>query len=68
MTDDIDFIVRDEGSLVMFYPRSLTAQDWWADSVEDGQSIGRYFAVERRMAQAIFIGIEEAGFKVGVEE
>jgi hypothetical protein len=65
---ETDFIIRDEGSLVMFYPRSQRAQDWWADCVEDGERLGRYWAVERKMAHAIYIGIQEAQFRTGVEE
>lgn len=63
-----DFIVRDEGTIVLFYPRSEAAQNWWADSVEESQMVGRYHAVDHRMAQAIAIGIMHAEFSVGTED
>lgn len=68
MSAQPDFIIRDEGTIVMFCPRSQEAIDWWQESVEEANTLGRYYAVDHRMAQAICIGIMEADFSVGMED
>jgi hypothetical protein len=65
-TPQLDFSIRDEGTLVMFEPISRRAQDWWDDSVEspNWSKLGNSYAVDRRMAQAICIGLMEAQFEI----
>ena len=63
-----DFIIDDQGTIVLFEPVSQRAKDWWDDSVEqhDWNKLGNSFAVERRMANAIYIGLVEAQFQLEV--
>lgn len=65
---EVDVTIRDEGSLVMFQPRTERALDWWDDNVQRGPQMGRWRAVQSHVADAILIGLQDAGFCVGVEE
>jgi hypothetical protein len=68
VTPDIE--IDDQGSIVLFKPVSSAASQWWDRSVEceDWQRIGDHdypsYAVDRRMAHAIYIGLVEAGFDI----
>jgi hypothetical protein len=69
VTPDIE--IDDQGSIVLFKPVSSAASQWWDRSVEceDWQRIGEpsggySYAVDRRMAHAIYIGLVEAGFDI----
>jgi hypothetical protein len=55
----------DEGTIWLFYPRSKAAQAWWAENVQEAQTLGRNFVVEHRYAPPILEGIKEAGLTVG---
>jgi len=60
-----DVIVQDHGTIVLFYPRSRAAQDWWAEHVDpDCPFLGRNFCVEHRQAQAIVDGLERDGLSI----
>lgn len=59
-----DVIVQDHGTIVLFYPRSERAQEWWSENVEDGPSLGRNHAVEHRLAQRIVDGLVADGLEI----
>lgn len=66
MPKDADFTISNQGSIVMFYPRSQDAHDWVDDNVglEDWQWLGGGFACEHRMAGDLIEGIRDAGFVI----
>lgn len=61
-----DMLVRDEGSVVMFTPRSVEGQAWVDDNLglESWQWLGKSFAVEWRYAPDIVAGMQGDGLEV----
>lgn len=62
---DADFTVTDHGSVILFAPLTEAAHTWWSDHVDEGQSFGGAYAVERRYASDIATGIGDAGLTIG---
>ena len=60
----IDFIIRNEGTIVMFEPVSADAQDWVVENVrlDDWQWLGPAFGVDHRYAAALIEAIQAADF------
>lgn len=64
-----DFVIDDQGSIVLFTPLTERAKLWWQESVEQPSwnKLGEAYAVERRMAHAIYIGLVEAQYELEVK-
>lgn len=61
---NIDWHIRDEGSIVLFEPLSDTAHEWLEDTIntEPWQYFGNALAVDHRMAQDLYdLIVEEFG-------
>jgi len=55
-----DFIIKDHGSLVGFYPTNAIGRTWWKDRVDqDCAKLGCFYMVERRYSRDIITGIEK---------
>ncbi len=63
----IDFLIEDQGSIVLFQPMSDAAKEWFSENVqsEGWQWMGPRLAVDHRPAQHLLEGIEAEGFTVG---
>lgn len=59
-----DFAMADHGSIVTFHPLTVAAQQWWAENVNAGPSIGNAYAVEPRYVLPLVDGIEAEGFTI----
>lgn len=60
-----DFIINDQGSIVLFLPNSPEAREWIAENIpDDAMWFGRSLAVEHRFADDIIAGIEGDGLAV----
>ena len=54
-----DFIIKDHGSLVGFYPANDTGRKWWKEKVnQDCAKLGCFYMVDRRYSRDIISGIE----------
>ena len=55
-----DFIIKDHGSLVGFYPANDTGRKWWKDKVDqDCVKLGHFYMVDRLYSRDIITGIEK---------
>ena len=55
-----DFIIKDHGSLVGFYPTNALGRIWWKVKVnQDCVKQGRFYMVDRRYSRDIISGIEK---------
>jgi hypothetical protein len=68
---EVDFTVRDEGTIVLLYPQNDAARSWIDEHLygDDGDAptwFGGAVAIDHRMAQAILEGVENdrAGHQV----
>jgi hypothetical protein len=59
-----DFLVVDEGTIILFEPMTDEAAAWWSENCETGMSMGAAYAVDHRCAQAILEGLDSAGFTI----
>lgn len=60
-----DFMVKDEGTIWLFYPLSERADQWVQDNVQDdAQFFGTALVVEHRYAPGLILGIEADGLEV----
>ena len=59
-----DFRLADHGGIITFHPMTVEAQQWWAENVNAGPSIGNAYAVEPRYVLPIVDGIEAEGFTI----
>jgi len=61
---DIDFVVRDQGTIWLFTPLTPAALQFLSDHIrEDAQYFGPSLAVEHRYVYDLLIGLRERGFK-----
>jgi hypothetical protein len=61
----IDFIVRDEGTIWLFTPLTPTALQFLSEFIqEDAQYFGDSLAVEHRYVEGLLHGLAEHGLKV----
>lgn len=67
--DDIDFLVRPNGTIWMFEPVSEPAKEFTLTilDVQDWQWIGPAFGVDHRIANDLASALEEEGFVVKSE-
>jgi len=62
---EFDIIIRDELSLVVFFPNSWAGSDWLDEHLpEDCPMVGKGYAVESRYAQPIVDGIIADGLNI----
>lgn len=60
-----DFVLNDQGSIVLLLPNSDAAREWLDDNIgEDAQYFGRSLVVEHRFADDIIDGIMAEGLIV----
>lgn len=64
MNGSADYIIRNEGTLVIFTPCTIEAEQWWSENVADGPTICGAFVVEHRYARPIAEGLNDAGFNL----
>jgi len=66
--NEADVLINDQGTIVLFTPKTAQARRWTDDSVqlEPWQWLGRSFAVDHRYAADLIDGYTEAGFIVGI--
>jgi hypothetical protein len=64
VTEQPDFTVRDEGTIIMLRPNTDAARDWLDENVqsESWQWQGMFLCIDHRVAQPLIDGIEEEGF------
>lgn len=64
-TPDID--INDQGSIVMFTPRTDAGREWMDENVESEpwQWMGPSLCVDHRPAQDLVEGMQEAGLTLG---
>ena len=64
--NESDVSLRDEGSLILFSPRTPEAFAWTQENVEvpNWAWLGNSFAVSHGYADALVAGYQEAGFTV----
>lgn len=60
----LDFVIQNHGTIWTFRPVTLAAQDWWSDNVQNGPQLGRAYAVEQGLVEALLHGISEEGFRI----
>ena len=62
---EFDIIMRDEGSLVIFFPNTVNGSDWLDENLpDDCPMVGKGFAVEPRYVPAIVEGIIGEGLNL----
>ena len=59
-----DVIVQGHGSIVLFWPRTSIAKDWFTENVDVQQTWGEGIVVEPRYVSSIIEGLENAGLEV----
>ena len=58
-----DFIIYNEGSILLFRPLTDAAREWLEEHVqEDAQWFGGALVVEHRFAGDLAVGLVQAGF------
>ena len=62
-TEQGRILVRDEGTIIMLCPANAEAQEWLDEHVEAEawQYMGEWLCVDRRMAEPLLEGMQEAG-------
>ena len=61
---DIDFVVRDQGTIWLFTPLTPAALQFLSEHIrEDAQYIGDSLVVEHRFVYDLLIGLRERGLK-----
>lgn len=63
--DEVDFRVRDEGTLVLLWPISDAAKSFVEEKIAVETTFGGAVVVEHRYAQDIIDGIREDGLVIG---
>lgn len=64
-----DFVIRDEGSIVLLIPQSPAAFEWCGEHLpDDGPRLGNSYAVEPRYICPITDGIEADGLTLEVQQ
>lgn len=62
---EYDIILRDEGTLVVFFPNTVAGADWLDENLpEECPRVGKGYAVESRYARPIVDGIIEDGLSL----
>lgn len=62
---EFDIIMRDEGSLIIFFPNTITGSDWLDEHLpDDCPMVGKGYAVEPRYALPIMEGIIADGLNL----
>jgi hypothetical protein len=60
-----DFLVSDQGSIVMFTPLTPAAEQWCSEHLpEDAPMFGTAYCVERRFAGNVWHGILNDGLEI----
>jgi hypothetical protein len=64
---NLDVVVRDEGTIVLFTPLTKLAKDWISEHIPaDAQWFGRSLVVEHRFSENIAIGMSGDGLIIEV--
>jgi hypothetical protein len=61
---EADVAVRDEGTIVLLFPRSDPAREWFAENILDGQWLGDGLVVEHRFVLPILQALIDEGFQL----
>ena len=60
-----DFVVNDQGSIVLLLPNSDAAREWLADNIaDDAMYFGRSLVIEHRYADDVLAGIVADGLEI----
>jgi hypothetical protein len=64
--DQHDFHVRNEGSIILFYPQTDLAREWWAEHVNPSELDGLVggHVIEHRFARDIIEDLVNHGFQL----
>ena len=67
--DDIDFLVRPNGTIWLFEPVHESAKEYTLTvlDVQDWQWVGPAFGVDHRIANDLIAALQEEGWRVGLE-
>ena len=58
-----DFIIQNEGSILLFRPLTDSTREWLEENVQEGALwFGRALVVEHRYAGGLAVGLLKAGF------